>query len=133
MSGWGSWNQFLTTPAWGCFITDQVEVFYIQISSTPESWIWTLEGFELISESVSQQPCAILQTHLDKLYSEIGKALEKLASREKYINKQLEHLLTDYRTQSDTLAATRARCAPLALSVHRADHESSTKRHCEQG
>merc|ERR1712012_1475378 len=33
------------------------------------------------------------RAHLDKLQDEISRTLEKIASREKYINSQLEHLL----------------------------------------
>jgi hypothetical protein len=33
------------------------------------------------------------KTHLDKLHNEITRTLEKINSREKYINNQLEHLL----------------------------------------
>lgn len=38
-----------------------------------------------------------LQSYLDKLQEDIGKTLEKVSSREKYINNQLEHLIQDYR------------------------------------
>ena len=33
------------------------------------------------------------KSYLDKLYDEITRTLEKIASREKYINSQLEHHL----------------------------------------
>ncbi|KAM9439555.1 intraflagellar transport protein 57 homolog isoform 1-T1 [Clarias gariepinus] len=36
-------------------------------------------------------------SYLDNLLEEIGKTQEKVSSREKYINTQLEHLITDYR------------------------------------
>lgn len=37
------------------------------------------------------------QGFLNKLQEEIGKTLEKVSSREKYINNQLEHLIQEYR------------------------------------
>eukprot|EP00036_Acanthoecidae_sp_10tr_P009517 CAMPEP_0182920874 /NCGR_PEP_ID=MMETSP0105_2-20130417/3780_1 /TAXON_ID=81532 ORGANISM="Acanthoeca-like sp., Strain 10tr" /NCGR_SAMPLE_ID=MMETSP0105_2 /ASSEMBLY_ACC=CAM_ASM_000205 /LENGTH=447 /DNA_ID=CAMNT_0025058337 /DNA_START=15 /DNA_END=1358 /DNA_ORIENTATION=- len=46
------------------------------------------------------------QVYLDKLHKEITSTLEKIDSREKYVNKQLENIVTDYRMQQDTLAAT---------------------------
>ncbi|KFP24102.1 Intraflagellar transport protein 57, partial [Colius striatus] len=36
--------------------------------------------------------------YLDKLQNEISKTLEKINSREKYINSQLEHLVQEYRS-----------------------------------
>jgi len=46
------------------------------------------------------------QVYLDKLHKEITTTLEKIDSREKYVNKQLDNIVTDYRVQQDTLAAT---------------------------
>ena len=39
----------------------------------------------------------LTKTNLDKLYGEISKTLEKISSREKYLNSQLESQLTEYR------------------------------------
>ncbi|NXJ44562.1 IFT57 protein, partial [Spizaetus tyrannus] len=36
--------------------------------------------------------------YLDKLHNEISRTLEKINSREKYINNQLEHLVQEYRS-----------------------------------
>ncbi|XP_038277306.1 intraflagellar transport protein 57 homolog isoform X6 [Dermochelys coriacea] len=36
--------------------------------------------------------------YLDKLHNEISRTLEKVNSREKYLNNQLEHLVQEYRT-----------------------------------
>ncbi|XP_033119673.1 intraflagellar transport protein 57 homolog [Anneissia japonica] len=44
------------------------------------------------------------QGHLGKLHDEITKTLEKIGSREKYINNQLENLLQEFRTMQDSLA-----------------------------
>lgn len=46
---------------------------------------------------------------LDKLQTEIAKTLEKIGSREKYVNSQLEALVRDYRGQQDSYAAVNAR------------------------
>ncbi|CAH1261420.1 IFT57 [Branchiostoma lanceolatum] len=42
--------------------------------------------------------------HLDKLHQEITRTLEKIGSREKYINNQLENLLQEFRAMQDQLA-----------------------------
>ena len=47
--------------------------------------------------------------YLDKLHEEITRTLEKIASREKYINHQLEHHLVEFRGAQDNLAETKER------------------------
>uniref|UniRef100_A0A8B9D3E0 Intraflagellar transport protein 57 homolog n=1 Tax=Anser cygnoides TaxID=8845 RepID=A0A8B9D3E0_ANSCY len=42
--------------------------------------------------------------YLDKLHSEISRTLEKINSREKYINNQLEHLVQEYRSAQALLS-----------------------------
>ncbi|NXM70401.1 IFT57 protein, partial [Serilophus lunatus] len=42
--------------------------------------------------------------YLDKLHNEISKTLEKINSREKYINNQLEHLVQEYRSAQALLS-----------------------------
>ena len=47
------------------------------------------------------------RVHLDKLHADIGRTLEKISSREKYLNSQLEAPLGDFRKLTDTMAATK--------------------------
>ena len=47
------------------------------------------------------------KTQLDRLHNEITRTLEKIGSREKYINNQLENLLQEFRTMQDQLAETK--------------------------
>ncbi|XP_053408903.1 intraflagellar transport protein 57 homolog isoform X1 [Mercenaria mercenaria] len=49
------------------------------------------------------------KTYLDKLHDEITRTLEKINSREKYINNQLEHHLVEFRGAQDSLAETKER------------------------
>lgn len=46
---------------------------------------------------------------LNKMHDEITKTLDKIATREKYLNNQLEHHLTEFRTMQDRLAETKER------------------------
>lgn len=41
--------------------------------------------------------CVCVQGCLFKLREDISKTLEKVSSREKYLNTQLEHLISEYR------------------------------------
>ncbi|XP_041103971.1 intraflagellar transport protein 57 homolog [Polyodon spathula] len=47
--------------------------------------------------------------YLNRLQEEISKTLEKVASREKYINNQLEHLIHEYRTAQSQLSEAKER------------------------
>lgn len=47
------------------------------------------------------------RTHLDKLHTDVGRTLEKIASREKYLNSQLEVPLAELKRLADNLAAAR--------------------------
>ncbi|XP_030258296.1 intraflagellar transport protein 57 homolog [Sparus aurata] len=44
------------------------------------------------------------KSYLDKLQEDIGKTLEKVSSREKYINNQLERLIQEYRSTQAKLS-----------------------------
>ncbi|GLD72146.1 intraflagellar transport protein 57 homolog, partial [Lates japonicus] len=48
-------------------------------------------------------------SYLDKLQEDIGKTLEKVSSREKYINNQLEHLIQEYRSVQAKLSEVKER------------------------
>ncbi|MBN3321848.1 IFT57 protein, partial [Atractosteus spatula] len=47
--------------------------------------------------------------YLNKLQEEISKTLEKIGSREKYINNQLEHLIQEYRAAQSQLSEAKER------------------------
>ena len=47
------------------------------------------------------------KSQLDKLHSDVSRTLEKISSREKYLNSQLEAPLSDLRQLQDNLAATK--------------------------
>ena len=49
------------------------------------------------------------KSYLDKLHEEITRTLEKINSREKYINNQLEPLLVDFRAVQDQFSETKER------------------------
>ena len=41
---------------------------------------------------------------MDRLHNEISRTLEKIGSREEYINNQLEHLVQEYRAAQAQLS-----------------------------
>lgn len=57
---------------------------------------------------VTRDVLTSLQNYLDRLQDDIGKTLEKVSSREKYINNQLEHLILEYRSAHAKLSEVTA-------------------------
>ena len=56
------------------------------------------------------------KTHLDQLQGEIAKTLEKISSREKYVNSQLEPQLNQYRGLSQVLAQSKEQYKQVSFS-----------------
>ncbi|XP_077677112.1 intraflagellar transport protein 57 homolog isoform X3 [Eretmochelys imbricata] len=73
------------------------------LESTTDAAEWNLEV-----ERVLPQLKVTIRTdnkgYLDKLHNEISRTLEKVNSREKYLNNQLEHLVQEYRTAQAQLS-----------------------------
>lgn len=51
-----------------------------------------------------EETLSTTKQQLDKLHSDISRSMEKISSREKYLNNQLEQLILEYRTAQDQLA-----------------------------
>ena len=58
------------------------------------------------------------QSQLDKLYTEVTRTLEKIGSREKYINQQLEGHIEEYRNLQNKLAEVQQRYKSSSGSVN---------------
>ena len=69
-------------------------------------WRTHLEQMHSYRQGI-EEALTTTKTQLDKLHSDIARTLEKISSREKYLNSQLEGPLNDYRQLSDNLAATK--------------------------
>ena len=57
------------------------------------------------------------KVNLDQLQAGIAKTLEKIASREKYINGQLEQPLSSYKALSQQLAQTKEQYRQVAVNL----------------
>ena len=55
--------------------------------------------------------------HLTRLHDEISRTLEKVATREKYLNTQLEHHLVNFRLSQDRLAEMKEQCRQASGGV----------------
>ena len=69
----------------------------ITVKNDARDWRQHLEQMHQYRSGIDES-LTLTKSNLDKLYSEISKTLEKIGSREKYLNSQLERQLTEYRS-----------------------------------
>lgn len=67
-------------------------------SLTEDSKVCVRGVSECVCVCVYTDLCVHLQSYLSRLQQDLSKALEKVSSREKYISKQLEPLIQEYRS-----------------------------------
>ncbi|XP_071095047.1 intraflagellar transport protein 57 homolog [Haliotis cracherodii] len=80
----------------------------VTIRTDNKDWRIHLEQMHQHRDGI-QSSLTETKTYLDKLHDEISRTLEKISSREKYINNQLEQPLHDFRSAQDQLAETKER------------------------
>ncbi|XP_020602976.1 intraflagellar transport protein 57 homolog [Orbicella faveolata] len=94
-----------TTDAaeWKLEVERVLPLLKVHIRTDNKDWRTHYEQMQQHSEGIKS---SLTETrgHLDKLHHEISRTLEKISSREKYINNQLEHLLQEFRSLQDNLA-----------------------------
>eukprot|EP00095_Tigriopus_kingsejongensis_P002763 maker-scaffold845_size89356-snap-gene-0.15 protein:Tk02763 transcript:maker-scaffold845_size89356-snap-gene-0.15-mRNA-1 annotation:"intraflagellar transport protein 57 homolog" len=78
----------------------------ITVRSDNRDWRAHLEQMHTYRQGI-EEALNTTKVHLDKLHNDIGRTLEKISSREKYLNSQLEAPLQQFRQLSDSLAATK--------------------------
>ncbi|KAL9965679.1 hypothetical protein ACROYT_G029517 [Oculina patagonica] len=99
-----------TTDAaeWKLEVERVLPLLKVHIRTDNKDWRTHYEQMQQHSKEIKS---SLTETkgHLDKLHHEISRTLEKISSREKYVNNQLEHLLQEFRSLQDTLAETKER------------------------
>uniref|UniRef100_A0A914W4J4 Intraflagellar transport protein 57 homolog n=1 Tax=Plectus sambesii TaxID=2011161 RepID=A0A914W4J4_9BILA len=92
--------------AWKLEVERVMPSLKITIRQDAKDWRMHLEQMHAyrgaIGETLNQA-----RPQLDRLSNDIGKSLEKITSREKYLNTQLESLLAQFRGAQDRLAENR--------------------------
>lgn len=78
----------------------------VTIRSDTKDWRSHLEQMHSHRKDI-EESLSVTKNQLDKLYSDISHTLEKISSREKYVNSQLEQLLIEYRSVQDQLAQSK--------------------------
>eukprot|EP00096_Caligus_rogercresseyi_P007294 TRINITY_DN25118_c0_g1_i1.p1 TRINITY_DN25118_c0_g1~~TRINITY_DN25118_c0_g1_i1.p1 ORF type:complete len:282 (-),score=58.23 TRINITY_DN25118_c0_g1_i1:89-832(-) len=80
----------------------------VTIRIDTRDWRTHLEQMHSYRDGI-EEALGTTKSQLDKLYSEITKTLDKISSREKYLNSQLEVPISQYRNLIDSLSASKER------------------------
>lgn len=74
----------------------------VTIKTDHKDWRTHIEQMHTFQDSIDES-LKETKSYLEKLYDEISRTLEKIASREKYINTQLEEPMQALRNYQDRL------------------------------
>lgn len=75
----------------------------VTIKTDHKDWRTHIEQMHTYQNSIDES-LKETKNYLEKLYDEISRTLEKISSREKYINSQLEESMTAFRNYQDKLS-----------------------------
>ena len=93
----------MDTETWRLEVERVAPSLKITVKNDSRDWRQHLDQMHQYRSGIDDS-LTLTKSNLDKLYSEISKTLEKISSREKYLNSQLETQLSEYRTLSQSLA-----------------------------
>ena len=88
------------------YLTDFLKNFQVTVKVDSRDWRSHLEQMHAYRDGI-EQALESTKSQLDKLHTDVSRTLEKISSREKYLNSQLEAPLADLRQLQDNLAATK--------------------------
>lgn len=91
------------TAEWKLEVERVLPQLKVTIRSDAKDWRSHIEQMHQHRKEI-EESLSTTRMQLDKLYGEISRTLEKIGSREKYLNSQLEQLLLEYRAAQDQLA-----------------------------
>jgi len=92
--------------------------------SVPQDWRSHLDHMLEYKKNMSLS-LTDTKTQLDQMHTEITRTLEKIGSREKYINSQMEGQLTEYRHLQDRLSEIKERYRTASTTVNEQSRELS--------
>jgi len=104
------------SSAWRLEVERVLPQLKVTIRTDNKDWRSHVEAIHLHKQGIDE--CyADAQQHLDRLHDELTRTLEKIGSREKYLNSQLEHLLSDYRRAQDSLSEIREKYRTASVGI----------------
>jgi estrogen-related receptor beta like 1 len=111
--------------AWKLELERVAPLLKVTVQSDVREWRSRLEAMGNFLTFVGEQFPAN-QASLERIRGEIRQVLDKLGSREKYLNAQLEHQLTDYRVVQERLLDLNEKHRAEADKVNDSTNELNT-------
>ncbi|XP_068907396.1 intraflagellar transport protein 57 homolog [Tenebrio molitor] len=93
----------VSEEAWKLELERVLPHLKITIKNENRDWRSHLEQMKQYKSSVDSS-LGVVKTQLEKLHKEISMTLDKVGNREKYLNRELENQLDDYRMLQDQLS-----------------------------
>lgn len=106
----------IDAAAWKTEVERVMPQLKVQIRTDNKDWRAHVEQMMQYQTSIKDL-LSDTQKHLDGLHSDISKTLEKIESREKYVNTQLDNIVSEFRQKQDKLAATNDRYKQASTTV----------------
>ncbi|KAF6024433.1 IFT57 [Bugula neritina] len=97
-----------TAAEWKLELERVLPQLKVTIRTDNKDWRQHVEQMHSHSEGI-EKSLSETKTLLNRLHEEITKTLDKIATREKYLNGQLEHHLNEFRGMQDQLAEIKER------------------------
>eukprot|EP00042_Codosiga_hollandica_P025018 m.108578 g.108578 ORF g.108578 m.108578 type:complete len:424 (+) comp51742_c0_seq5:91-1362(+) len=108
--------------AWRLEVESVLPQLKIVVKADTKDWRQHLESMHE-HEKTMADAFGKTKAQLDKLHAEIARAIEKMDSRDKYINAQLEGLIHEYRNQQDALTSHSNRYKQASTGVNQLTKE----------
>lgn len=106
----------IDTAAWKTEVERVMPLLKVQIRADNKDWRSHVDQMGQYQDSIKDL-LSDTQKDLDKLHNDIGKTLEKIETREKYVNSQLDNIISEFRQKQDKLAATNDRYKEASSTV----------------
>ncbi|EDQ91221.1 uncharacterized protein MONBRDRAFT_17952 [Monosiga brevicollis MX1] len=105
-----------TSAEWKLEVERVLPQLKVQLRAEAKDWRNHLQEMA-DNRTEIEQALTDTKAHLTKLQGDVSKVLEKIASRERYVNTQLDSLIHEYRTAQDTFSATSSKYKEASVTV----------------
>uniref|UniRef100_A0A6A7G0A5 Intraflagellar transport protein 57 homolog n=1 Tax=Hirondellea gigas TaxID=1518452 RepID=A0A6A7G0A5_9CRUS len=111
-----------TSEEWRLELERVLPQLRVTIRSDQRDWRSHIEQMHDYRSKIDES-LSYAQKQLDSLHSEIAHSLEKVGSREKYINAELEQLLTEYRNLQNMATENQEQYRQVSGNLTQKSHE----------
>ncbi|XP_066154425.1 intraflagellar transport protein 57 homolog [Euwallacea fornicatus] len=108
--------------SWKLEVEKVLPLLKVTIKNENRDWRSHLEQMRNYKNSIDET-LTPTKTQLEKLHKEISSTLDKIGNREKYLNRELETVLDNYRTLQDQLSKIKEKYRSISTGVAERNRE----------